>query len=190
MIPGADPDGENVTVTAPFDGSDIATVETAGLLAAQTALNTAHDLFRNRDAWISVAERIGILGKTASLMVERRQELAALAAREGGKPLGDSLIEVDRAVDCIKICIGTMRTDGGTVIPMRLNAASAGRVAFTLHEPIGVVLAFSAFNHPLNLIVHQVAPAVAAGCPVIVKPAQSTPPSCMRFVRILREAGL
>ena len=73
---------------------------------------------------------------------------------------------------------------------MNRNAASAGRLAFTQHEPIGVVLAFSAFNHPLNMIVHQVGPAVAAGCPVIVKPAKATPLSCLRFVRILREAGL
>ena len=72
----------------------------------------------------------------------------------------------------------------------KLNAASARRVAFTRHEPIGVVVAVSAFNHPLNLIVHQVAPAIANGCPVIVKPAKDTPVSCMRFVNILREAGL
>jgi len=73
---------------------------------------------------------------------------------------------------------------------MNLNAASAGRLAFTQHEPVGVVVAFSAFNHPLNLIAHQVAPAVAAGCPVIVKPAEATPLSCMLFVAILRDAGL
>ena len=72
---------------------------------------------------------------------------------------------------------------------MNVNAASANRVAFTQREPIGVVVAVSAFNHPLNLIVHQVAPAVAAGCPVIVKPAADTPLSCFRFVSILREAG-
>ena len=65
-----------------------------------------------------------------------------------------------------------------------------GRTAFTQKEPIGVVVAVSAFNHPLNLIVHQVGPAVATGCPVIVKPAADTPLSCLRFVEILREAGL
>ena len=73
---------------------------------------------------------------------------------------------------------------------MSLTAGSMGRLAFTQHEPIGVVVAFSAFNHPLNLIVHQVGPAVAAGCPVVVKPAKATPLSCWRFVRILHEAGL
>jgi len=73
---------------------------------------------------------------------------------------------------------------------MGRTAASGGRLAFTHHEPIGPVLAFSAFNHPLNLIAHQVGPAIAAGCPVIVKPAKATPLSCLRLVRILRECGL
>jgi acyl-CoA reductase-like NAD-dependent aldehyde dehydrogenase len=73
---------------------------------------------------------------------------------------------------------------------MGVNTASAHRLAYTTHEPIGVVVAVSAFNHPLNLIVHQVAPAVATGCPVIVKPAHDTPRSCMRFVNMLYEAGL
>jgi acyl-CoA reductase-like NAD-dependent aldehyde dehydrogenase len=76
------------------------------------------------------------------------------------------------------------------VVPMGGTAAGAARAAFTLREPVGVVVAVSAFNHPLNLIVHQVAAAVAAGCPVIVKPAEDTPLSCLRMVEILREAGL
>ena len=73
---------------------------------------------------------------------------------------------------------------------MDLTQAGAGRVAFTQREPIGTVVAVSAFNHPLNLIVHQVAPAVAVGCPVLVKPADDTPLSCKAFVDILHEAGL
>jgi acyl-CoA reductase-like NAD-dependent aldehyde dehydrogenase len=73
---------------------------------------------------------------------------------------------------------------------MGLNAASAGHLAFTRREPVGVVVAFSAFNHPLNLVVHQVGPAIAAGCPVIVKPAEAAPLSAFRLVDILREAGL
>lgn len=190
LVPGTEPDGEPVSVTAPFDGSLIATVDTGGADAVNKALTTAHGLFRDRDAWLSPATRIEILERSATLMKERRDELASAAAREGGKPFMDSLVEANRAVDCVKICVETLRTQAGTVIPMGLSAASAGRLAFTQHEPIGVVVAFSAFNHPLNLIAHQVAPAVAAGCPVIVKPAAATPLSCMRFVGILREAGL
>ncbi len=190
MIHGAQSAGKHLTVTAPFDGSTIATVERAGSDAAERALETADGLFRDRDAWLAPAERIAILDRTAAIMKKSRSELAEAAAMEGGKPLVDSIVETDRAIDCIKICVETLRTQSGTMIPMGINAASSGRLAMTMHEPIGVVLAFSAFNHPLNLIVHQVAPAVAVGCPVIVKPAEATPLSCMRFVSILREAGL
>ena len=123
-------------------------------------------------------------------MARRAEELAVEAAREGGKPLADSRVEVARAIDGMAICIETLRTEAGEEIPMGVNPASQGRLAFTHREPIGVVVAVSAFNHPLNLIVHQVGPAVAAGCPVIVKPAEDTPLSCMRFIEILREAGL
>ncbi len=190
MVPGAKADGRTVEVNAPFDGSVIATVEAGGAKAAEKALDTAAKLFADRDAWLSPADRLEILSRTAAIMTERRDELAVEAAREGGKPLPDSLVEADRAIDGVKLCIETLRTQAGTAIPMNLNAASSGRLAFTRHEPIGPVLAFSAFNHPLNLIVHQVGPAVAAGCPCIVKPAEATPLSCMRFVAILREAGL
>ena len=190
MVPGTDPVPESTQVFAPFDGSLIATIEQADAAVIEHALAIAYGLFRDRDAWLSAERRVAILERTAAIMKERREELAVEAAREGGKPLIDSLIEVDRAVDSVKVCVETLRTQRGTEIPMGLNAASAGRIAFTLHEPVGVVVAFSAFNHPLNLIAHQVGPAIAAGCPVIVKPAKATPLSCMRFVSILREAGL
>ncbi len=190
MVPGATPDSERMEVHAPYDGSLIATVERGGPPVVEQALDTAYRLFRDRDAWLSAAYRIEVLRGAAVIMQERREELALEAAREGGKPLMDSLVEVDRAVDGVHECVEFLRTQQGEEIPMGLNAASADRLAFTRHEPIGVVVAFSAFNHPLNLIVHQVGPAVATGCPCIVKPAEATPLSAMRFVGILREAGL
>ena len=107
---------------------------------------------------------------------------------KGGKPLVDSRIEVGRTVDSVEQTIVDLRTEQGHVIPMGGTLASANRVAFTRREPIGGGVAVSAFNHPLNLIVHQVATAV--GCPVIVKPAAVTPLSCIRFVGNLHEAGL
>ena len=113
-----------------------------------------------------------------------------LAASEGGKPYNDSKVEVIRAIDGVHLCIESLRAHAGSVIPLGTTKATTGRVAFTQKEPIGVVVAVSAFNHPLNLIVHQVGPAVASGCPVIIKPAADTPLSCLRFVEILREAGL
>jgi acyl-CoA reductase-like NAD-dependent aldehyde dehydrogenase len=190
MVPGAKPAADLAEVRSPFDGSLIATVEQADGEAVEKAFATAYALFRNRDAWLKPSERIAILEKVAALMQANRDELALEAAREGGKPLVDSRVEADRAIDGMKLCIQHLRTQAGSEIPMNLNAASTGRLAFTRHEPIGVVAAFSAFNHPLNLIVHQVGPAIAAGCPVIVKPAKATPLSCFRLVNILRQAGL
>ena len=180
----------DITVEAPFDGSDITTVPNATREDVERALATAHGLYRDRDGWLSKPQRIEILRKAAEIIKERRQELAVAAAREGGKPLPDSLVEIDRAADGVENCVEVLRSEGGRVIPMSLNPSSTGRVAFTQFEPIGVVVAVSAFNHPFNLIVHQVAPAIAVGCPVIVKPADVTPLSCYAFVEILYEAGL
>ena len=179
-----------VEVVAPFDLAPIAHIESNGSECIEQALATAYRLFRDRKNWLSVAQRIDILQKTASIMAGRIEELALEAAREGGKPLLDSRVEVNRAIDSIHICIDCLRTDSSESIPMGINAASAGKQTFTIKEPIGVVVAVSAFNHPLNLIAHQIGPAIAAGCPVIIKPAEVTPLSCFRFVKILREAGL
>jgi len=189
MVPGTVGAGK-LKVHAPYDNSLIATVDAADADVVEKALQNAADLFADRDAWLPPAERIAILRRAAVLMAERADELATEAAREGGKPLKDSRVEVARAVDGLQICIETLRTKAGREIPMGVNPASLGRMAMTRHEPIGPVVAVSAFNHPLNLIVHQAGPAIAAGCPVIVKPAGATPLSCLRFVSILREAGL
>jgi len=189
MVPGATAPG-NVAVAAPYDDAPIATVDTADADVVDTALATAQRLFRDRAGWLSPHRRTEILERAAGIMAERAEHLAVEAAREGGKPLIDSRVEVARAIDGVKLCIETLRTQHGTEIPMNLNPASAGRMAMTRLEPIGVVVAVSAFNHPLNLIVHQVVPAIAVGCPVIVKPAQTTPLNCIRFVELVYEAGL
>lgn len=179
-----------VELRAPYDQSLLATFESADSKSVDLALSNASRLFIDRDRWIPTPERINILRRVKQIMSEKAETLALEAAEEGGKPLQDSRIEVSRALDSIQICIDTLRTDAGCMIPMGISPASSNRIAYSTHEPIGPVVAVSAFNHPLNLIVHQVAPAVATGCPVIVKPAEDTPRSCMRFVNILHEAGL
>ncbi len=190
MVPGATASGETLEVHAPFDRSLIATVDAAGPETVERAMAQAYALFRNRDAWLPAQERIAVLERVAELMKARAETLALEAAREGGKPLIDSRVEVARAIDGVRNCVECIRENAGREIPMGINPASAHRLAMTHREPIGVVVAVSAFNHPLNLIVHQVGPAIAAGCPVVVKPAEDTPLSCLRFVGLLREAGL
>jgi len=191
LIPGlADKKRNSLTVTAPFDDSVIASLDTADSDDVEKALSTANALFNDKSKWLSASKRIDILNNTAKIMREQFDELVLEAAREGGKPYNDTVVEVDRAIDGVLNCIECIRTDHGTEIPMGINPASEQRMAFTQSEPIGVVVAVSAFNHPLNLIIHQVGPAVATGCPVIIKPAEDTPLSCYRFISILRQAGL
>ena len=189
LVPGATAAGE-ITVTSPYDGTAIANIETGDMSAVDTALTTAYALYRDRSKWLSAETRIEVLTKTADIMQSRFEALAIEAAREGGKPLIDSRIEVTRAIDGIRNCVEVLRSSHGEEIPMGKNAASMNRLAFTTHEPIGVVVAVSAFNHPLNLAVHQIGPAIAAGCPVIIKPAADTPLSCFRLIHIIHEAGL
>lgn len=179
-----------LTVVAPYDGATIATVDTVAASAVDKALHEAQRLAEDRARWLPADRRMALLYRAADLLSERAEAFAIAAAREGGKPLIDSRVEVARAVDGLRNCAELLRSESGTEIPMGVTPASAGRLAFTHHEPIGVVVAVSAFNHPINLIVHQVGPAVAAGCPVIVKPAEDTPLSCLRLIDLLREAGL
>lgn len=179
-----------IEVVNPFDLKPIGSVPLNDWGTVDQYLETAHGLFRNRKSWMPSYQRVEILKKTAKIMSERFEELAFQIANEGGKPLMDARVEVTRAIDGVGLCIKELSHMTGTEIPMDLTQAGAGRMAFTTREPIGVVVAVSAFNHPLNLIIHQVAPAIAVGCPVLVKPAGDTPLSCKAFVEILYEAGL
>jgi len=190
MIESTRPAAGTLDVRSPYDGRVLETIPTADTGHVQDALRAAHALYRDRELWLSVPERVAILSKAADIMRSKVDELTLLAASEGGKPYADSKVEVVRAIDGVRLCIETLRGHAGSVIPIGTTEAARGRIAFTQKEPIGVVAAVSAFNHPLNLIVHQVGPAVAAGCPVVVKPAADTPLSCLRFVEILREAGV
>ncbi|MBF0357223.1 MAG: aldehyde dehydrogenase family protein [Magnetococcales bacterium] len=180
----------DLEVVNPFDLQVIGSVALCGWPRVDDYLESAQALFRKRSNWLPAYKRIEVLDKAARIMEDRAAELALLIANEGGKPLIDAEIEVARAIDGVGLCIKELSHLTGREIPMDLTAAGAGRIAFGSREPIGPVVAISAFNHPLNLIVHQVAPAVAVGCPVLVKPAVDTPLSCQTFVKILYEAGL
>ena len=177
-------------VAQAFDRAVIAEIGTDDAGALERKLQAAENVFRDRDGWLAPHQRIAILRRLAALMEGRRDHFAMQIAREGGKPLADAIVETTRAIDGVHNAADELRNLAGREIPMGLTAAAEGRWAFTTKEPIGVVAAISAFNHPLNLIVHQVAPAIAAGCPVIVKPASTTPLSCLDFVALVHEAGL
>ena len=174
----------------PFNGKQVGEVQMHDRKQVQEALDRAAEVFADRSKWLSVPERIAILEKFKKLVEANQDKLVQQAISEGGKPLVDTKVEVARAIDGIKVAIETVPHLLGREIPMRLNSASMNRMAYTYREPGGLVSAISAFNHPVNLIIHQVIPAIAAGCPVVVKPASRTPLSCLSLVELLHQLGL
>ncbi|MCP5002741.1 MAG: aldehyde dehydrogenase family protein, partial [Planctomycetes bacterium] len=179
-----------IKVFRPHDQSLIQEVPLMDGGMLENILSSANQLFLDPERWLPAFERIEILERTAQIMTERIEELTKIAAQEGGKPYQDSKVEVLRAVNGVKLAVEHMAQIKGEQIPMGHTRSSSERLAFTMREPIGLVASVSAFNHPLNLIVHQTVPAIAVGTPVIIKPARTTPLSCLAFVDILKEAGL
>ena len=177
-------------VVQAFDGAVIGELPVDDAASLESKLAFAAQTFSNRTGWLPPHARIAILKRLARRMEAESADFALLIAREGGKPLVDSKVEVARAINGVESAVGVLENMAGREVPMGLTPASVGRLACTTREPVGVVVAISAFNHPLNLIVHQVVPAIAVGCPVIVKPAHPTPLCCLRFAELVREAGL
>jgi len=177
-------------ITAPFDNKTIKEITFASSSEIEKAVELAFQTHKNINERLPKYKIIEILQKLINLMTSQKESIIELAAKEGGKPWVDTQIEVDRAIEGIHIAINEIENLSGTQIPMGHTRSSENRLAFTTMEPRGVVLAISAFNHPVNLIVHQAIPAIAAGCPVIIKPASTTPLSCLNLINLLYKAGL
>jgi acyl-CoA reductase-like NAD-dependent aldehyde dehydrogenase len=179
---------ELLSVKQPHTGVVLKKLKMHNATQVDAMLATAKTLHKN--GCLPMYERINILQKLAKLLNAKHEDFAMLIANEGGKPIRDARVEVTRAVGGIHIAIGEMQNIKGEEIPMDLSASGIGRKAFTILEPIGVVVAISAFNHPLNLAIHQIIPAIATGCPVIIKPSMMTPLCCLHLVELITEAGL
>ncbi len=179
-----------IEVTSPFDGKVVGTVPFTSVEGVEKAIDVAYEKFLDVDNWLPKYKRIEILENLMEIMSSQVEELTILCASEGGKPYMDSKVEIQRAINGVKIAIEQLAVQEGQEIAMGHTASSANRMAYTMKEPIGVVAAISAFNHPFNLAVHQVIPALAVGCPVIIRPATQTPMSAVRLVELLKEAGL
>ena len=175
----------SIKVMSPFDGKVLDEITLSKEEDIDLALDRARKVYENQEMWLPKYERIAILEKTVEIMRSRIEELTLIAASEGGKPYMDSKVEVERAINGVKLAIEYMGVFEGKEIAMGHTASSVNRIAYTMKEPIGVVAAISAFNHPLNLAVHQTIPAIAVGSPVIIKPSESTPMSAINFVKIL-----
>lgn len=181
---------EEIKVLNPFDQSVIDVLLFEDEKSVLDKLEAAHRLFQDQCKQLPKYERIQILERLGEKIAANAERFAREAAAEGGKPIVDSRVEIARAIDGIKIAVRELCQLKGEEITMGITPSSANRMAMTIRQPRGVVLAVSAFNHPFNLIIHQVIPAIAVGCPVLVKPALTTPLSCRTLVHLLYEAGL
>ncbi len=178
------------SVINPFDHNIIGEVELRSEEDAMHMLAGAHKISLRREQWLSIPQRRDILTKLKTLLEKKREDIIKTAIAEGGKPHKDTVIEFERALNGIDVAIWELFSLKGEVIAMEQNQASLNRHAYTIKEPRGVVLAISAFNHPINLIIHQVIPCIATSCPVLVKPALKTPLTCKLIVDAIHEAGL
>ena len=175
---------ERRELRAPFDGSHFATVDLCGPAELEDAI-AAGVRAAPAAAALSSYERASILRAVAAGVRARREELALGMCYESGKPIGDAFGEVDRAEHCFELAAAEAERIYGEVIPLDLRPASAGRWGLTRRFPVGLVAGISPFNFPLNLAVHKIAPAMAAGCPIVLKPATQTPTSTLRLAEII-----
>ena len=179
--------GDWVEVRSPFSGDVVGRVAKAGAAEAAAAIDAAERAMANP---IPAHKRAEILVKTVSGIARRHDEIAAQIAAEAGKPLKAAKVEASRAMSTYTFAAVEARKLAGEVVPMDAAQAGEGKLAFTLRQPIGIVGAISPFNFPLNLVAHKIAPALAAGCAVVLKPASQTPLSALTLAEIEHEAGL
>ena len=180
--------GTRLNVRAPFDQSSIADVWQATWTDAQQAVAAAVAGLARTSA-LGSWERQNILGTVAARLQSNHEQFAQTILREAGKPIVAARAEVDRAILTFRVAAEESTRMGGEVLPLDLIPSSAGRWGMSRRFPCGPVLAITPFNFPLNLVAHKLAPAIACGCPVILKPAPQTPCSAWLLVRAILQAG-
>ncbi|MGH9112876.1 MAG: aldehyde dehydrogenase family protein [Acidimicrobiales bacterium] len=177
-----------LVVASPYDGAEIGRVPSCDAGHVDRAVVAARERLAEP---LPAHERAAILDRAAVLLAERQDDFARTIAEEAAKPIRTARIEAGRAVETFRFSAAEARTLAGDVVPVEASAPGEGKLALTLRVPVGVVAAISPFNFPLNLVSHKVAPAIAAGCPVVLKPASQTPLSALALATLLiDECGL
>src|SRR5215468_1794087 len=161
-----------VEVRSPYSGDVVGRIAKAGADEAARAVDAAA---RVLESPLPAHERAAILDRVADLLRERHEDMARTICAEAGKPIKAARVEAARAVSTYTFAAVEARKLAGQMIPMDASAAGEGKLGFTLRRPLGIVGAISPFNFPLNLVAHKIAPALAAGCAVVLKPASQTP---------------
>ncbi len=179
--------GEWLDIRSPYSGDIVGRVPKAGAAEARRAVDAAEAAMRDP---LPAHKRAEILVRVAGSLGRRHEEVAQTISAEAGKPLKAARVETARAMSTYTMAAVEARTLAGEMVPMDGSQAGAGKLAFTLRLPRGVVGAISPFNFPLNLVAHKIAPALAAGCAVVLKPASQTPLSALLLAELATEAGL
>jgi len=179
--------GEWLDVRSPYSGDIVGRVAKAGADETRRAIDAAEGAMREP---LPAHKRAEILVRVAGALGRRHEEAARLISDEAGKPLKAARVEAARAMSTYTFAAVEARKLAGEMVPMDAAQAGEGKLAFTLRRPIGVVGAISPFNFPLNLVAHKIAPALAAGCAVVLKPASATPLSALLLAELEEEAGL
>jgi acyl-CoA reductase-like NAD-dependent aldehyde dehydrogenase len=179
--------GDWIEVRSPYSGEVVGRVAKGGAAETKRAVDAAEQALHNP---LPAHKRAEILVKVVAGIARRHDEIARQISDEAGKPLKAARVEASRAMSTYTFAAVEARKLAGEMVPMDAAQAGEGKLAFTLRRPIGVVGAISPFNFPLNLVAHKLAPALAAGCPVVLKPATQTPLSALLLAELEDEAGL
>src|SRR5947209_10270557 len=180
---------ETKAVNSPYDGKELAQIPVCEPSDVDRAVAAAKDALANNP--LPPWKRAEILDTAARLLKERNEEFARTIAVEAAKPIKTARVEAERAISTFTFAAVEARKLSGEMVPIDASEVGDGKLAFTLPVPAGVVGAISPFNFPLNLVAHKVAPAIAAGCPVVLKPATQTPLSAIQLAELLLdECGL
>ena len=179
--------GDWIDVRSPYSGEVVARVARGGADETRRALDAAD---RALQSPLPAHKRAEILVKVAGLIGRRHEEVARTISEEAGKPIKTARVEASRAMSTYTFAAVEARKLSGELVPMDAAQAGEGKLAFTVRRPIGIVGAISPFNFPCNLVAHKLAPALAAGCPVVLKPASQTPLSALLLAELEAEAGL
>jgi acyl-CoA reductase-like NAD-dependent aldehyde dehydrogenase len=179
--------GEWIDVDSPYSGETVGRVAKAGSAEARRAIDAAEQAMREP---LPAHKRAEVLARVAGYLGRRHDEVARTISEEAGKPMKAARVEARRAMSTYTFAAVEVRKLAGEMVPMDASQAGEGKLAFTLRRPIGVVGAISPFNFPLNLVAHKLAPALAAGCAVVLKPASQTPLSALLLAELETEAGV
>jgi len=180
---------ETKAVNSPYDGKELARIPVCEASDVDRAVAAAKGALANNP--LAPWQRAEICDTAARLLKERNEDFARTIAAEAAKPIKTARVEAERAVSTFTFAATEARKLSGEMVPIDASEVGEGKLAFTLPLPAGVVGAISPFNFPLNLVAHKVAPAIAAGCPVVLKPASQTPLSAIQLAELLLdECGL